>query len=419
MLLALHGDPMLAAGNGSAGGLNVYVKEVGLALGALGFEVDMFTRLSDPSQPRIEPLNAQVRTIRLAAGPMAHVGSDDLMPFSDEWADAVVRYAEENNYRYHVIHTNYWNSAYVGLRIRKSIQAPLTHTYHALGRVKFRVTGNAPPSGSDRLRVEREILEQADCIIATSPQEESELRQLYSGLGSIRVIPCGVDIRSFFPADRAECRERLDLPAEAKILLYVGRFDRRKGVDTLVRATALLKPRYSCVRTLIVGGGCQRQADIDYRAELQLLAQELGVVEEICLSGVIDHDRLAPYYSAADVCVVPSHYEPFGLIALESMACGTPVVGSRVGGLQSIVLDDQTGFTFEPRRADQLADAAGRVCDDPLLQRRLGNNGRELTVERYTWSAVARQLASFYDDLQGSSHPGSGRTELQPRGGLS
>jgi glycosyltransferase involved in cell wall biosynthesis len=240
-LISDHGDPAAEIGKQEAAGQTVYVRQVGEALAKLGWQVDMFTRKTNSEDAAIVPHSPHCRTIRLVAGPEQFIPRDQLFAYMPEFVQAFLRFQSKEGSNYPLIHTNYWTSAWVGLQLKQERNIQLVHTYHSLGAVKYQSLRQRPEIADTRLSIEREILEQANCIVATSPQEQEMLRSLLSPNGHIEVIPAGTNLETFRTIPKADARARLGFDANAAIVLYVGRFDPRKGIETLVHACAQLK----------------------------------------------------------------------------------------------------------------------------------------------------------------------------------
>ncbi|KAM3102022.1 glycosyltransferase family 4 protein [Phormidesmis sp. 146-12] len=392
-LISEHGDPAADIGKEEAGGQNVYVRQVGEALAKLGWQVDMFTRKTREDDETIVQHSPHCRTIRLVAGPQEFVPRDRLFEFMPAFVEAFQTY--QAKYHYPLIHTNYWMSAWVGLEVKKTHNVQLIHTYHSLGAIKYQAVQNQPAIAPIRLAVEQQILEQSDCIVATSPQEQEALRTLVSQLGHIEVIPCGTDIENFQAIPRSEARSQLGFKPDQQIALYVGRFDPRKGIETLVRACAQLQENPN-LHLVIVGGSDPTQSDGQERRRIETIVEGLGLSEQTTFVGRVGHDRLPLYYTAADVCVIPSHYEPFGLVAIEAMACGTPVVASAVGGLKFSIVPEETGLLVPAQNVEAFADAIRRIHSDELWAKKLRKQASERVQRNFSWSGVAAQLSDLY-----------------------
>ncbi|MBW4697810.1 MAG: glycosyltransferase family 1 protein [Aphanocapsa lilacina HA4352-LM1] len=393
-LISVNGDPSAVIGAEEAGGQNVYVREVGKHLASLGYQIDMFTRRIDPSQAEVVEEAPNCRTIRLAAGPLEFVKRDNLHSYIPDFVDSLTAYARRHSYD--AVHTHYWHSGMVGLASREKLGIPVVHTYHSLGAIKYMNVAEIPASAQLRLSGERRILEQADRIVATSPQEAEHMRTYVSRKGSVDIIPCGVDARHFMGTDRAAARRVLGWAEQEKVVLYVGRFDKRKGIETLVRAVAQIEEP---VRLVIGGGYTPDRGDGVEFERIRGIVEEVGLTSRTQFTGRIDQADLPNFYTAADVCVVPSHYEPFGLVAIEAMACGTPVIASAVGGLCYSVVNDETGLLVPPRDAEGFAGAIRRVITDAGLRERFSAAGIRRIHDHFTWAGVSRQLGRLYANL--------------------
>jgi glycosyltransferase involved in cell wall biosynthesis len=401
-LISIHGDPAAEIGAEEAGGQNVYVREVGEALAQIGWTVDMFTRCIEAHQPRILEHSDRCRTIRLEAGPVTFVPRDEGFQYLPAYLDAFLAFQAKEGVAYPLVHSNYWLSSWVGMQLKRQVGAAQVHTYHSVGAVKYEniPDSDIPPIASKRLAVERECLETADRIVATSPQELEHLRSLVSQKGAIDIIPCGTDIRRFGQISQAEARQKLGIPADQKVIFYIGRFDPRKGIETLVQAIAQSTFREGDDLRLIIGGGYRPgQPDAEEHDRIVQLAEELGIAHLTTFPGRISDEDLPLYYAAASVCVVPSHYEPFGLVAIEAMASGTPVVASDVGGLQFTVVSEKTGLLATPQDERAFAKAIDRILADPDWRSQLGEAARQRVITEFSWQGVAQKLSYLYRNL--------------------
>lgn len=402
-LISVHGDPAIEFGKEEAGGQNVYVRKVGEALAALGWQVDMFTRKSSPDAPEIVQHSPHCRTIRLKAGPEEFVPRDRLYEHLPEFVENFAKIASKQGYP--VVHTNYWLSGRVGLLLQQQYNIQWVHTYHSLGAVKYQAVDQVPPVAQLRLGVEKQILETASCIVATSPQEQEHMESLVSQEGNIEVIPCGTDVSNFKVIPSAVAKAKLNFNPQEKIVLYVGRFDPRKGIATLVKACAQLKQRNTIekLRLVIVGGSDPLRSDGTERLRIEQITQHLGLADCTTFAGQVGHEQLPLYYAAADVCVVPSHYEPFGLVAIEAMACGTPVVASDVGGLKFTVVPEKTGLLVKPKDESGFAQAIARILQNETWAAQLSQNATRRVHENFSWGGVAGQLSHLYRHLLATS----------------
>jgi D-inositol-3-phosphate glycosyltransferase len=399
-LISVHGDPAIEIGKEEAGGQNVYVRKVGEALAEQGWMVDLFTRATDSEQPKVVEHRPNCRTIRLTAGPERFIPRDEIFGFRDAFVTEFLKFQRQHNLKYALAHTNYWISGSVGLELQKKTSLPMLHTYHSLGAVKYKSVSTIPMIATTRLAIEKACLETANCIVATSPQEQEHMRSLVSQKGNIEIVPCGTDIQHFGAISRQDARGRLGIAPEAKVVFYIGRFDPRKGIETLVRAIAKSAFRDDESLRLMIGGGSRPgHSDGIERDRIETIVQEEGLEAIASFPGRISDEDLPVYYAAADVCVVPSHYEPFGLVAIEAMASGTPVVASDVGGLQYTVVSEETGLLAPAKDCEAFARAIDRILSNPSWRDRLGFNARQRVESKFSWEGVATQLSSLYDRI--------------------
>ncbi len=396
-LISEHASPLAALGGEDSGGQNVYVAELSRRLGNMGHRVDVFTRRDDRFLPKVVPLESGVRVVHLPAGPAKSISKDDLLPFMSEFRDAFYEFASREPAAYDLVHANFWMSGWVACEAKRDLGLPFAQTFHALGEIKKREQGAADTSPPERQAAEFRILEEVDRVLATCPAEVEELTDLYGADPTrLTLVPCGVDVRKFRPIDRSKARKRIALPDKPTIV-YVGRLVPRKGVDTLVEAFALLPPRLDA-RLVIVGG----EPGVEISPEtkrLSTLAEKLEVREKITFTGSRPQAELRRYYGAADVAVTVPHYEPFGMTPLEAMACGTPVVGSHVGGIKTSVVDGKTGYLVPPKDPEALAGRLLHLLSDGELRDRMGRAARRRIKEHYTWERVARLAAAAFAEV--------------------
>ncbi len=399
-LISCHGDPAAEIGKEEAGGQNVYVRQVGMALAGLGWQVDMFTRKASAEQPAIVHHGEGCRTIRLVAGPEDFVPRDEIYGYVPDFVKAFQRFEAEEGVRYPLVHTNYWISAAIGMELKQQQEIAQVHTYHSLGAVKYQNVSPVPMIAGTRLEVEKAVLKTAERIVATSPQEKEHMRSLMSSQGNIDIIPCGTNTEHFGSVGRDQARQVLGIAADEKVVVYVGRFDPRKGIETLVRAIAASDWRHTGKLRLIIGGGSRPgHSDGNERERIEGIVQELGLGDFTHFPGRLSREILPTYYAAADVVVVPSHYEPFGLVTIEAMACGVPVVGSSVGGLLYTVKPEETGLLAPPKDVDAFKEAIDRILNHPEWARQLGHNARKRVENLFSWQGVARQLSDLYEQI--------------------
>jgi D-inositol-3-phosphate glycosyltransferase len=294
---------------------------------------------------------------------------------------------------YDLVHSHYWLSGLVGTRLKTLWGVPHVVMFHTLGEIKNRASYGEHESEL-RIRSEAEVLRDADSVICATEVERAALRQVYGAPAEkISVIPLGVDLDRFRPGQKQVARNALGLKDE-RIILFVGRIEPLKGVDILINAAALVESDVDCT-VVVVGGDESTQTQVD---ELQDLARERGIEHRVAFVGAVDHETLPLYYNAADVCVVPSHYESFGLVAVEAMASGVPVVASRVGGLTGTVKDGETGYLIPWLCPEPFAERIELLLENEPLRNNLGEAARE-AMTRYRWENVAAAVLNLYDSL--------------------
>ncbi len=398
-MLAVHTSPLARIGGPSAGGMNIYVRELARELAARGARVDIFTRQELADTPTLTVLEPGVCLVALPCGPYGSVEKMSLVPFLPSFAAAVDAWSHENRRTYDLIHAHYWLSGIVGDALRCRWDVPLLMTFHTLAQAKNSVARSTSENeAAQRVVAERRLMHSVDAVLAFNPQEKAEMTWYYRAEpGKVCVVPAGVDTALFRPGDRAEARRLLDLPADEPVILFVGRIDPIKGIDVLVDALCGLRREMWLTappRLLLVGGG---EGEPAFDALIsRASAQDL--LDRITFVGSVSHTDLPTYYRAADVVAVPSFYESFGLVAVEAMACGTPVVASRAGGLAFTVDDGRTGFLVPHNDPDALAERLHRVLTDAPLRAYLGARAT-VAAQRFAWPVIASRVVHIYDQL--------------------
>jgi D-inositol-3-phosphate glycosyltransferase len=384
-------------GGWETGGMNVYVRELGRALGERGVGVDIFTRRQDSAVPDVVEYAPGVRVVHLDAGPHRHVDKYDVLDYLSEFACGVQRWRALTGVSYDLIHSHYWLSGRLAVLFAEHWGVPMVSMFHTLAKLKNRVAESAAEREQEvRFEIERRTMAASDRVIAATEIDRTQIVRHYGQLAPIGVIPGGVDLELFKPRARREARAALGMAADQKTLLFVGRIQRLKGLEILLRAFAQLSDLEA--RVLIVGGQPTTTHETREITRLQHLAQKLGIAERVTFGGAVSHERLPLYYAAADVTVMPSSYESFGLVAVESLACGTPVVATRVGGLASIVRDGETGFLIPWRDPALFADRLRTLLTTPALQASLAERARP-SVLRYGWGRIADAHLAVYDEV--------------------
>ncbi|MFZ2975831.1 MAG: glycosyltransferase [Candidatus Moraniibacteriota bacterium] len=407
LLISDHADPLVEIGSKEAGGQNIYVFYLAKFLCRLGILVDVYTRWDRKNKNEIVEFNNHLRIIRVKAGPKKYIPRDNFLGVVDEFAGNILKRIKKEKINYDIIHANYWFSGLIGLRVAKEIKKPLVHIYHSIGQVrfeslkkyKFQETNNV--FYEQRTIFEKEIAQKADRIIATSPVEKEIIKNLF-GISEkkIKTITIGVDTKIFRPIKIERARKMERIENKGKIILYVGRIEWRKGIGTLLYAFREVVKDYPNAKLYIIGGGRSKSARKLEEAEcerLKKISQELGIEKRVNFLGPKKQNELYKYYSAADICVVPSYYEPFGIVPLESMACGTPVIASRTGGLQYTVGNKVTGCLFEPKNYIDLAEKINIVLKNGK-DFYAGNCLKRISDE-FQWDEIADQYENFFNQL--------------------
>lgn len=393
-IVSVHGCPLLPPGGREIGGMNIYLAALGRELGSRGHTVDVFTRWHDADEPQVLQSAPNVRVVHLDAGPRGAVPKEELYPLLSGFLYNLEAFRAADGSAYDVVFSHYWLSGWVGNLLSRSWDVPHVTMFHTMGAIKNQAR---PSEGESDLRVavERHIVMQADRIIAPSPQERQQAIKLYAAPSArVDVVPAGVDLDLFSPGDREIARLRLGLSLEEKVLLFVGRLEPLKGLDTLVGALPDLAETMP-VRLVVAGGDAQTERE---RQRLEAMARDLGVAERVTFAGSVPHDELPDYYRAADVVVAPSFYESFGMVAVEAMACGVPVVAAKVGGLQSTVRDGETGYLVQWRCPEAYAERLEPLLANDALRDHFGGAGRA-AAQQFGWPAVADQVLALFEGL--------------------
>ena len=403
-MLSVHTCPLALLGGKETGGMNVYVRELSRELGRMGVEVDIFTRSQDPTITRVVPMADSVRVIHLPAGPEAPLPRERVYEHLDEFVDGVEAWRLTRGVDYDLIHAHYWLSGVVGLTLRERWTIPMLQMFHTLGDLKNRVARRAADlEPAVRLREEARVIASAERLVAASVAERAHLvRHAGADPERIAVVPCGVDTELFTPGDAEAARATLGRSGDP-LILYVGRLAPIKGLETLLDAIALLARRGRRVRLVVVGGDADEPQD-GHEAGLRARITTLGIGDLVSFAGPQPQETLRTHYVAADVTVLPSHYESFGMVALEAMACGSPVVASRVGGLTTTVRDGVTGFLVAEGDVNALAARLDTLLADPDLRWRLGREGIRWAAQ-HRWPCVAEAICREYALLESRAEP--------------
>jgi len=407
-MLSIHTCPLATLGGKETGGMNVYVRDLSREFARRGHLVDVYTRSQNPDLPRVShKLGRQARVIHVPTGPERPYDKHRVYDHLSEFVGHVLERVRSEGIQYDVVHSHYWLSGAAAWELRKSWRTPIVHMFHTLGKMKNEVAQRPEEMETGRrIKVETDIVNFADMLVAATPAERDQLVNMYDADPErIRVISPGVDTDRFYPLPIGHAKERIGVCGDRKTILFVGRIEPLKGIDNLLKAIALVldkRPQWHgkiCVP--IIGGDPDRTHENAEMRRLHILRDELGVGDVVTFLGAKDQDTLPYYYSAAEMVVMPSDYESFGMVALEAMACGTPVIVSDVGGLAFLVRDGRTGYRVPARDPAALAERILRLLDDEALRRTVGYRA-SCWAESYAWPNIADQIETVYGALLGA-----------------
>jgi D-inositol-3-phosphate glycosyltransferase len=388
----MHTSPLAQPGAGDGGGMNVYVRALASALARAGVACDVFTRSEDASDAPVVEVEPGFRVVHVVAGPQAPMPRYELPGLVDPFIEATTRILD-NSEPVEVLHANYWLSGAVAHQLKHRRDLPMVATFHTLARVKADAGIDDDPD--ERARVEQAVIACSDLMLASTDAERDQLAMLYGAVPErVEVVPPGVDHSVFFPTDTEESKTKLGLDGR-RVLLFAGRIQPLKGVGLAVRSLAELRDPEAL---LLVVGGPSGPDGPEELARIHDLAHELGVAANVQFVPPQPHTKLADYYRAADVCIVPSRAESFGLVALEAAACGTPVVAASVGGLRSLVDDGETGFLVDDRDPAAYAAPVAKLLENPEWAAEIGA-AASARSRLYSWSITAARLRRLYGDL--------------------
>jgi len=407
-MLSYHTCPLATLGGKDTGGMNVYVKELTKQLGQQGIHVDVFTRSQDEHVPHVlHDLGYGNRVVHVPAGPEVPLAKPELVAHIPKFVDGILSFAQKKGVHYDLIHSHYWMSGIAARDLKAAWNVPVVHMFHTLGLMKQRIA-RAPheAEGEYRIQGEYEVIRLADRIVAATPAEMAQLQWLYdTDSAQISIIPPGVDTCHFYPIPQDEAKDYVGIPHNSHMMLFVGRIEPLKGIDTLIQAIAIIRKkgaldRHCCLCVSIIGGEPNASPE-SMSAEmnrLQQLCVQQGLGDLITFLGRRGQDTLPYYYSAADVVVMPSHYESFGMVALEAMACGTPVIATQVGGLAFLVQNGITGFHIPVDDPEALSDRLITLLEDRELRTQMSQQAAEI-AQNYAWEKIAQSMATLYQDV--------------------
>lgn len=398
--ISVHTSPLATLGGKDAGGMNVYVRELAANLGKLGLPVDVFTRRTSPDTPEIQTPAPNVQVIAITAGPPEPLDKNALFDHMPEFAAQMALFSLREGVRYDIVHAHYWLSGWAAHLVKRYWDTPFVQMFHTTAHMKNAVSSAVHQETDLRGRMEQRLLDLADSIIAANPDERADLVwRMGAANEKVCAIPPGVDLELFHPLDRPAIRNALGVEPDQPVIVFCGRIDPIKGIETLLEAVHILAAGPQPPTVLFIGGDFDTAGEpTGPLSEVMQQTSALGIRDRFRFLGSQPQNRLPEFYTAADVVVVPSRYESFGLVAVEALASGAPVVASRVGGLKFIVDEGNAGFLAPMGDAAAFAHDIGLILYDPELRARLAANARP-SVERFSWASVAESVLHVYGRL--------------------
>lgn len=412
--VSAYASPLAVLGGIDSGGQNVYVADLAKHLAKNGYEIDIFTRWEDGNQPTIINWETGIRVIHVEAGPKNIISKESLMTYMPDFTASMLAFMKQHNLLYDLVHANFWMSGMVACQLKLLENIPFVITFHALGAIRKLYQKEVDKFPEIRTDIEAEIVKYADQIIAECPQDRLDLINYYQAPDDkITIIPCGFNKEEFYPVNKNYARKLLHLNTEENVILQLGRMVPRKGIDNVISALAQLNRKKIRVRLVVVGGEENQNRSLELK-RLEMLADYEEVDLLVDFVGRKERELLKYYYSAADIFITTPWYEPFGITPLEAMACGTPVIGSNVGGIKYSVVDGKTGFLIPPKNPDILAQKIEELLCDKKLMFDMGAEAIKRVNGEFTWTHVSSKVSDLYqsilqttqkDHLTGSSAP--------------
>lgn len=397
-----HASPLALLGGIDNGGQNVYVAELSMQLARKGYHIDIYTRRDSAKTPEVVDWRPGVRVIHITAGPARFIPKEELLQYMQEFTFQMLYFMSRHELYYELMHAHFFMSALVASNIKKTTGIPYVVTFHALGLVRQLHQKQQDGFPPERTLIEKHIVEDANLLIAECPQDKEDLIVHYDAdPARIFIVPCGFNPREFYPIDKAAARDFLRLPAHDKIILQLGRMVPRKGVDNVIRAVGAAKKYTHHLKLLVVGGESDSPdpASTPEIGRLLQVARENDVYDQVQFTGRKARSLLKYYYAAADIFISTPWYEPFGITPLEAMACGTPVIGSNVGGIKYSVVDEHTGFLVPPHQPDVLAARINLLLHDNTLYHSMCKNAIKHVRNTFTWNKVASVIHQVYNKV--------------------
>ena len=404
-IISYHTCPLATLGGKDTGGMNVYVRDLTRYLGRFGIHADVFTRSQDEHVPHVlHDLGCGNRVVHIPAGPETLLPKKELQGYIDSFVDNIIDFAEKKQIHYDLIFSHYWLSGLAALKLKKVWNIPVIHMFHTLALLKNKIARSEKEiEGDYRIEGEKKVLSEIEKLIVATTDEKENLQTLYSTPPDIiKIIPPGVDTNHFYPIPIDEAKAFIGIPENEKMILFVGRIEPLKGIDTLIKAISQLQQAdilSRCPHYLYIIGGDADSGQEKMNEEMQRLQDlrvKLGVGDLIIFLGKRDQDSLQYYYSAAEMLIMPSHYESFGMVALESMACGTPVIATQVGGLQHLVLDQETGFTIPNDNPDALEEKITVLICKPELREKMSQRSASY-AQSFSWNTITNNIIEIFE----------------------
>jgi len=394
-MLSVHSCPLGKLGDKNTGGMNVYIRELARGLGRRGHLVDVYTRAHESVHDQIVEFGRNTRIIHLKAGEGEEIHKLAIYPHLADFASDLENFRKHNGIQYDLIHSHYWLSGWAGKWIQRWWNIPHITMFHTVGAVKNAVT-IGEPEPKLRLDTEKELVKGCHRIIASTDKEREALTNYYDASPeTISVVPCGVNLNLFRPIDKAIALCHLGFNGEG-IILFVGRIDPLKGIENLLRAMTYLGNQKLKLKLVVIGGGAQSQPELERLKDLSL---SLQINDSVAFYGLVKQEMLPYFYSAADLCVVPSYYESFGLVALESLACGTPVVATKVGCIENVIRHGETGYVLMDNAPHRLADKIALLLS--MSDEKPGSpQSIRASVTGFSWSNIADAIVNEYGEVQ-------------------
>ncbi len=395
-----HASPLAHLGGVDTGGQNVYVAQLAKHLADKGHTVDIYTRKEDIVMENVVEWMPNIRVIHIQAGPVRPVPKEELLDFMPEFDERMQDFIHYEKLQYDLIHANFFMSGLIAMSLKLKMGTPFVITFHALGHVRKLYQKEDDKFPEERLDIEALICQEADQIIAECPQDRDDLIEYYhANPDKIVIVPCGFSQTEFYPVNKTIARKILRIDPDETILLQLGRMVPRKGIDNVIRSVAALRKKsVKKIKVLIVGGNKENMAESscpEYK-RLSDLAESLGIADRVQFAGKKGREHLKFYYAAADIFITTPWYEPFGITPLEAMACGTPVIGSNVGGIKYSVVDGVTGALVPPDNAGALASKINELISNELVLNQMGQNALRHVNENFTWKKVAAEIEQVY-----------------------